>query len=116
MKKPLTAGERALRIELARARAALERERLARNMRDLGHDLTPGRLAAGLFPRLAVGANPIGWLSHAGVLARRYPMLLSVASAALSNVGRRRRWWRVGAALLRSEEHTSELQSPMRIS
>src|SRR3546814_20734567 len=95
MKKPLTSGERALRRELARARAALERERLARNMRDLGHDLTPGRLAAGLFPRLAVGANPIGWLSHAGVLARRYPMLLSVASAALSNVGRRRRWCRV---------------------
>lgn len=113
MKKPITPVERALRIEIVRARAALERERLARNARDLGRDLAPGRLAAGLFPRLAVGVSPIGWLRHAGALARRYPMLLSVASAALSGVGRRR-WWRIGAALLTGAQVARALTRPKK--
>jgi len=104
MKTPLAARDRALRIELLRARAALERERLGRNMQDLGRDMTPGHLAAGLFPRFAAGMRPGGMLRGALGLARRYPMLLSAASAALSGVGGRRRWWRVGTALMAGVE------------
>lgn len=98
-----SAGERAVRIELARARAALERQAIARDTRILVDSLRPGALAHSAFPRLS-SRTPSQWMLEALSLTRRYPLLASGASALLSSVGKgkRRRWWRIGAGLLLS--------------
>ena len=93
-------GERIVRIELARARAAVERQRLARGVRDVSQELAPARLMAHLFPRLGHGSGLLPWLRGGVELARRYPFLVSAASAACSGLGKRRRWWRLGVAAL----------------
>jgi hypothetical protein len=102
MKKPLSADERALRIELARTRAAIERQTLELNIQELGSALQPSRLLAGLFPRLASKARPTAWLQQGMSLTRRYPLLFATVSTVLSRVGKRHRWGRLGAGLLLS--------------
>jgi hypothetical protein len=99
MKKPGHARERALRIELVRARAALERQSLARDVQAVGAALTPSSLFRGLFPKLSTG-SATNWLMHAFRLTRRYPLLASGASALLTGAGKRKRWWRIAAGLL----------------
>ncbi len=99
-----SARERAVRIELARARAALERQAIARDARVLAASLRPGALAHSAFPRLS-SRSPSQWLLEAITLTRRYPLLASSASALLSGLGKgkgKRRWWRIGAGLLLS--------------
>ncbi|WP_202411684.1 hypothetical protein [Paracandidimonas lactea] len=98
-----TASERAVRIELARMRAALEREAVARDACKLAGALRPSAILHSMVPR-AGSRSVVDWLLRAVALTRRYPLLTSAASALLSGVGRgrgRQRWlWRVGAGLL----------------
>ena len=98
-----TAQERAVRIELARARAALERQAVARGARELASQLQPRVLMHNAFPRFS-SRSPTDWLWQAVKLTRRYPLLTSSASALLSGLGKgkRRVWWRIGAGLLLS--------------
>ena len=101
MKQGMTAKERALQIEMVRARAALERQAVARAVRSLGNDLAPGALLRSAFPR-ASSRSLSDWIVQLVTLTRRYPLLTSSASALLSGVGKRKRWWRIGAGLLLS--------------
>ncbi|HEY9572283.1 MAG TPA: hypothetical protein VIR76_04100 [Pusillimonas sp.] len=101
MKPSSAAQERALKIELLRARAALERQSMARGTQNLVQALTPRSMLHSLFPK-ASAKSPTDWVFQALKLARRYPLLASSASAVLGGVGKRRRWWRIGAGLLLS--------------
>lgn len=101
MKKSLSANERALQIELVRARAAIERQSLARNIEGMGQSLRPASLLQAFFPRLA-SKGPTDWVLQALSLTRQYPLLASSASALLSGIGKRRRLWRIAASLLLS--------------
>ncbi|MGB3289215.1 MAG: hypothetical protein WBA83_08080, partial [Burkholderiaceae bacterium] len=96
MKPNAPANDRAIRIELLRARAALERQSMARGVRNLGDALTPGALLRSAFPK-AAAKSPSDWILQALALTRRYPLLASSASAILGGVGKRRRWLRIGA-------------------
>ncbi|HEU0231304.1 MAG TPA: hypothetical protein VFR20_12090 [Burkholderiaceae bacterium] len=101
MKGVSARNERVMRIELARARAAVERERLKRDACDAVQELSPGRIVSRFLSPLGRGHGPLAWLRNGAALARRYPLLVSAVSAAFSGAGgRRRRWWRLGAALL----------------
>src|SRR5690606_9880861 len=55
MKRRTTSRDRAVRIELLRARAAIERQSVAHNLRDLGQTLTPRGLLDTFLPRLRLG-------------------------------------------------------------
>ncbi|MGB6102291.1 MAG: hypothetical protein WBF88_00385 [Pusillimonas sp.] len=101
MKQGLTGKERALQIELVRARAALERQAMSRSVHELGNSLTPRSVFRSFFPR-ASSRSASDWVFQAVSLTRRYPLLTSSVSALLSGVGKRRRWWRIGAGLLLS--------------
>lgn len=101
MKHSLSAKERAVKIELLRARSALERQSLVRGARNLGDALRPRSLLHSFFPRLS-SRSPAGWVYQAFTLTRRYPLLASSVSTVLSGVGKRRRWWRLAAGLLLS--------------
>lgn len=101
MKQSWSSKERALHIEVIRARAALERQNLASNVKVLSQSLTPGALVKGLFFRKS-SRSPADFLFKAFTLTRRYPLLASSVSALLSGVGKRRRWWRIAGGLLLS--------------
>ena len=94
-KESMTSQERAIRIELLRARAALERQALSQQIHALGDDLRPGNLLRSMAPS---GHSVGGLLSSALNLTRRYPLLMSSASALLSSLGGR--WVRLGALAL----------------
>jgi hypothetical protein len=79
--------ERAVRIELLRAQAAVEREVLIQNVADLGVSLSPSHLVKGLLP---TGLGGLGGLTSGNAprlalqafsLMRRYPVVLSSLSA-----------------------------------
>jgi hypothetical protein len=78
----------ALRIELARARAAIERENLAQGVETFSHTIKPSsllrRLAANLASRhgLLLGWQSLRWL-------QRYPIISSSLSALLLRGGKR---------------------------
>lgn len=101
MKKSMSPADRALQIELVRARAALERQSLGRNVNELAQSLAPSALMGSFFPRLS-SQKPSDWLFKAFALTRQYPLLASAASALFTGVGKRRRLWRIGAGLLLS--------------
>lgn len=88
-----------LRIELLRARAALERQALRRHVAQAGAALRPSALLHAALPRL-FSRGGRGWLTEGLSLARRYPLLVSLASALLTGRRRGRTWLRVGAGLL----------------
>ncbi|HRL22078.1 hypothetical protein [Alcaligenes sp. SDU_A2] len=94
-KESMNAQERAIRIELLRARAALERQALSQQIHVLGEDLRPGNLLRSVAPS---GRSVGGLLTSALTLTRRYPLLLSGASTLLSSLGGR--WVRLGALAL----------------
>jgi len=98
-KPPLSpAVDRAVRIELLRARAALEREALAHEISRLGRSLDPRALVQGLLPRVANGqGRHLLW--QAVRLARRFPVLTSTVSAWLLG-GKRSRLIRLGSGAL----------------
>lgn len=98
----LTHRERAIRIELLRARAAIERQGLAHGVADVRESLTPRNLLESFLPRSRRRAASSGLLLQMLNLTRSYPMVLSLGSAVLSTVARRRmRLWKLagGAAL-----------------
>lgn len=94
-KESMSAQERAIRIELLRARAALERQALSQQIHALGGELSPGNLLRNVAPS---GRSVGGLLTSALTLTRRYPLLLSGASTLLSSLGGR--WVRLGALAL----------------
>lgn len=106
MSKGMSSQERAVRIELARARAALERQEVARNLHELRESLTPSGLWHSVMP--GSGSRRRGSRHHATPWAmiadfsQRYPFLLTGASALLSTIGRKRKgWgWRLGLGAL----------------
>lgn len=76
--------DRAVRIELLRARAALERESLVQAVVQAGDELTPRALFSNLWPRVAA-ANGSRMALQAFGLLRKYPMLgTGLSSLALS--------------------------------
>ncbi len=100
MKKALSAKDRALHIELVRARAAIERQTLRRSIHDLGESLSPGTLARSLLPDFSGGRSTTNWLFRLFKLSRRYPLLISGASTLLSGVGKRHKLVKIGLGLL----------------
>ena len=101
MKKSMSPADRAMQIELVRARAALERQSLGRNVSELTQSLKPSALIASFFPKRS-SRKPTDLLQKAFMLTRQYPLLASAASALFTRVGKRRRLWRIGAGLLLS--------------
>ncbi|NYT62328.1 hypothetical protein H0A66_08375 [Alcaligenaceae bacterium] len=101
MKKSLSATERAVQIELLRARAAIERHSLTNSLGNLGQSLKPGAVMHAVFPRLS-SKSATGWLLQVFKLTRQYPLLASSASALLTGVGKRKRLWKIAAGLLLS--------------
>ncbi|XOT96834.1 hypothetical protein ACMTAU_05055, partial [Alcaligenes pakistanensis] len=91
----MSAQERAVRIELLRVRASLERQSMSSQIHSLGDDLSPGNLWNSVKPS---GLSMGGVVTSALSLSRRYPFLLSGASAVLSSFGGR--WMRLGALAL----------------
>lgn len=91
----MSAQERAVRIELLRVRASLERQTMSSQIHSLGEDLSPGNLWNSVKPS---GLSMGGVVTSALSLSRRYPFLLSGASAVLSSFGGR--WMRIGALAL----------------
>lgn len=80
--------ERAVRIELLRARAALERESLAHDIVVTSRALSPDNLVKRWIP--SVGRGNVTSLLWQGVsLARRYPIISSTVSAFLMKRGKR---------------------------
>lgn len=101
MSKLPPSRDRTLRIELLRARAAIERQSMAQGVQHLGASLTPRGLLESFMPR-AARKSPSDLLMRAFSMTRRYPMVLSLGSALLSTAARRRlRWWKLaGGAVL----------------
>src|SRR5690606_26332292 len=79
-----TGTDRRARIELLRARALVERMMLRRAACDALEGLRPESLAADASAGLR--AAGMGWLAAAIRAVRRYPLVLSLASSAISGV------------------------------
>lgn len=103
-KRIMSDDERAIRIELAQARAALERRRLRRSGCRLADDLQPSNLARSLMPQFGGGGGSSFSLSdlvgRAVRLTQRYPMLLSGVSSLVPILGRRSRLMRLAGGVL----------------
>lgn len=104
-KKISRAEARELRLELLRARAAIERQNLRKYSGQVADDIAPGNLLKGLLPsglgELGRGGAVDVLAQGAGLLAR-YPFLLSAFTGLLSRRGRSGRQWLgvvVGAVL-----------------
>lgn len=114
MSKRLTRQERLIRIELARTRAALERQNVRRSLCDLHDSFTPAGVWQSLTSRRGGRQSRSGtnWFAQILALSRRYPFLLTGASAALSSLGRGRRgwFWRIGLGALASWKVLQRLQ------
>lgn len=103
MSKPpqrLTKHDRAVRIELLRARAAMERQGLALGVTEVRKRMTPRGLLESVFPK-SKRRSPSDLAMQAFTFSRRYPMVLSLGSTLFSTVLRRRlRWWKLAAGAL----------------
>lgn len=94
--------ERKVRIEVLRARAAIERGQMCEIVNDLGHSLEPSSLFNGLRRQvtkgisLSAGVGFGSWLDLILSSGRRYPILFSGLSALLGTVLGKRKW-RLGA-------------------
>jgi uncharacterized membrane protein YebE (DUF533 family) len=72
--------DRQVRIELLRARAAVEREALVHNVAGVMQSLSPSHLIKGLVPRMSAGNMPaMAWQAFS--MVRRYPVITSTLSA-----------------------------------
>ncbi|CAM4083270.1 hypothetical protein [Bordetella tumulicola] len=100
MAKSPTAMDRAVRIELLRARAALERESLAQDIAAASRSVRPGSLLKRWLPSLAKGnVSRLMWQGF--TLARRYPFVSSTLSALIMGRGKRAGLFKLaGGALL----------------
>ncbi|TAL87657.1 MAG: hypothetical protein EPN46_13935 [Candidimonas sp.] len=104
-----TSVDNALQIELLRVHAALERQALRRQIRQLGEALKPAALLHEALPALSGKGT---WRLLKGLnLARRYPLLISAASTML--IGRKRRnWLRIGAVVWFSWQALRTMKAP----
>ena len=91
--------DRQVRIELLRARAAIEREALAHSIAEAGQSLEPSALLRGLWPRLSRG-NTSQLLWQGFNLVRRYPMVTSSLSAFIMGGGKRAGLLKVAGGML----------------
>lgn len=92
MGKSSPAADRAMRIELLRAKAALERETLVINVAAVGRTLTPGNAMRGLWPGVVEAARASGGTNmamQAFNVWRRYPIIGSTLSALVLGGGRK---------------------------
>lgn len=97
--------ERKVRIEVLRARAAVERGQLCKVASELSQSLEPSALfnvarnqvTQGLSSGLGAGMG--SWLDLAFSSGRRYPLLFSGASALLGSLFGKKKW-RLGAMAL----------------
>ena len=94
--------DREARIELVRARSALERQRLLRGVHELSESLRPSSLVRSLLPRSVSRKKASNWLMDGVGVVQRYPLLTSGASAVLARLGKRNRWLRLAGSLLLS--------------
>lgn len=92
--------DRAVRIELLRARAAIERESLAHSIASTSRSLTPGNLLKRWLPGLGGSGNLSNLLWQGVSLARRYPFISSTVSALIMGRGKRSRLFRVAGGVL----------------
>ncbi|MDR6601410.1 hypothetical protein J2732_002402 [Achromobacter deleyi] len=99
MSKRSPTVDRAVRIELLRARAAIERESLAQGIISTGRRLEPSSILRGLLPRLASGGAS-RWALQAITLARRYPLVSSSLSTLLMRGGKRFKLLKVAGGAL----------------
>lgn len=106
MTTPNTKLDRRVRIELLRARAAVERQEMCYITRQIGASIQPenifallrGQISQGIGTKL--GASKTGkWLDFVLSLSQRYPLLLSGASALAGTVVGKKKW-RIGAVAL----------------
>lgn len=81
--------DRMVRLELLRARAALEREALAQGIVEAGRTLTPSNMVKSIWPSLGK-ANTSRLFWQAFALVRRYPFVSSTLSAMVMGRGARR--------------------------
>jgi len=88
--------DRAVRLELLRARAAVERESLAHSLADVTVSMSPSHLVKGLLPGLAGGGNSSKLAWQAFSMLRRHPMVLSSISAILLGGNKRSRLLKLG--------------------
>lgn len=85
------ARERALRKELLRARAAVERQSLRKSTCDVAHDISPSALVRSVVPRSLSSGKGVGAALVQGArFLSRYPFLVSTLSGLLSGRGRSR--------------------------
>jgi len=109
-KKLSPAIDRAVRMELLRAKAAVEREALLHNLAEAGVALSPSHLVRSVLPSslqgLVGGGGGIGGASSSKIamqaftLLRRYPMVLSSASALLLKGSKKSKLLKLGAGVL----------------
>lgn len=100
MSKSSSTIDRTVRIELLRARAALERESLAHDIASTTRSFKPGNLVKQWLPSFARG-NMSGLIWQGITLARRYPIVSSTLSAVVMGRGKRARLFKLaGGALL----------------
>ncbi|WP_459615259.1 hypothetical protein [Bordetella sp. 2513F-2] len=94
--------ERQVRIEMLRARAAIEREAFAQSIADVSHTLEPSNLIRRLLPgNLLRGGGGHGSLLWQAVSTlRRYPFLSSTLSAVFLGKGKGRGLLRVAGGAL----------------
>lgn len=110
MSRSSPARDRTVRIELLRARAAVERQSVAQCVQHLGASLTPRGLMESFLPGSG-GKSPSDMLLRTFSLSRRYPMMLSLGSALLSTVARRRlRGWRLAAGAVLAWQMSRKLR------
>ena len=89
------ARSRELRIELLRARAAIERQNLCKYSGQLVDDLMPGNLVKGMLPARFSTGNITDVLVQGAGLLTRYPFLLSSVMGLFSGARRGRTGRRV---------------------
>ncbi len=105
MSKPNPLLERKVRLEVLRARAAIERGQLCHLVSDLNQSLEPSSLLdfakrqVGQRFSLGMGAGVSSWLDFLLSSGRRYPILFSGISALAGTVLGKKKW-RVGALAL----------------
>lgn len=91
--------DRAVRIELLRARAAIERESLAQGIVSAGRKLEPAALFKSMLPGLSSGGAS-RWAMQAIGLARRYPLISSSVSALFMRGGKKSRLLKLAGGAL----------------
>jgi hypothetical protein len=91
--------DRAVRIELLRARAAIERETLVQDIAYTANSLKPGNLIKGLLPS-GTQSNFSNILWQGVSLARRYPFVSSTLSALVMGRGKRTGFFKLASGAL----------------